>query len=89
MYLPALTAHPDAEVVGVCGRRAAKAQALATHWAIPWVTTNSDDGLTILDLADLAAPVVNFIQDRKGQAVEGGILLSGHWNFSSAVGSSQ
>lgn len=42
MYLPALAAHPDAEVVGICGRTAATAQALAAEWAIPWVSTDSD-----------------------------------------------
>ena len=45
MYLPALRAHPDAEVVGVCGRTAAKAQALAAEWAIPWASTDTDEFL--------------------------------------------
>ena len=45
MYLPALAAHPDAEVVGVCGRTAATAEALAARWAIPWVSTGSDEFL--------------------------------------------
>ncbi len=45
MYLPALSAHPDAELAGVCGRTAATAQALANQWAIPWVSTNSDEFL--------------------------------------------
>jgi YVTN family beta-propeller protein len=34
------------------------------------VTTNSDDGLTILDLSDVAAPVVNLIQDHRGQEAQ-------------------
>ena len=42
MYLPALAAHPDADVVGVCGRTAANAEALANKWAIPWASTDSD-----------------------------------------------
>ena len=45
MYLPALTAHPDAELVGVCGRTATTAQALATQWAIPWASTDTDEFL--------------------------------------------
>lgn len=42
MYLPALAAHPDAAVVGVCGRTSATAHDLATRWNIPWVETDSD-----------------------------------------------
>ena len=38
MYLPALTAHPDVEIVGLCGRTPAKAEALATEWNVPWWT---------------------------------------------------
>lgn len=45
MYLPAITAHPDATVVGVCGRGAAKAEALAAAWDVPWVTVDSDEFL--------------------------------------------
>ena len=35
MYLPALAAHPDAQVVAVCGRRPEVAAALAATWNIP------------------------------------------------------
>ncbi len=39
------------------------------RWA---VTTNSDDGLTIIDMADPAAPIVNLIQSQSGP--EGKVL---------------
>ena len=35
MYLPALIAHPDAQVVAVCGRRAEAAASFANTWNIP------------------------------------------------------
>lgn len=43
MYLPAIAAHPDAEVVGLCGRRLHKAEALAASWNIPWATDDVDE----------------------------------------------
>ncbi|MGB3736634.1 MAG: Gfo/Idh/MocA family oxidoreductase [Ilumatobacter sp.] len=43
MYLPALAAHPDAEIVGVCGRTPAKAEQLAAEWDIDWWSVDSDD----------------------------------------------
>ena len=55
MYLPALSAHPDAELVGVCGRTAATTRALATQWEIPWATTDSNE---FLDPQRLDAVVV-------------------------------
>ena len=55
MYLPALAAHPDAELVGICGRTAATTRALATQWAIPWASTDSDE---FLDPQRLDAVVV-------------------------------
>ena len=35
MFLPALTAHPGAEVVAVCGRDAGRTQAFAQRWSVP------------------------------------------------------
>ena len=42
MYLPALSAHPNVDVVGLCGRTAATANALAAEWDVPWVSVDSD-----------------------------------------------
>lgn len=43
MYLPALQNHPDAEVVAICGRDAARAQAMAAQWKIPQIYTNYEE----------------------------------------------
>ncbi len=43
MYLPALAAHPDVEIVGVCGRTASKAEQLAAEWNIGWWSIDSND----------------------------------------------
>lgn len=43
MYLPALTAHPDATVVGVAGRNLERAEAFASTWGIDFVTTSPDE----------------------------------------------
>jgi len=43
MYMPPLAAHPDAEVVAVCGRRQATTEAFATLWNIPAWFTDPDD----------------------------------------------
>ena len=43
MYLPALHAHPDVEVVGICGRTAATTEALAAEWNIDWWSIDSDE----------------------------------------------
>ena len=45
MYLPALAAHPDVEIAGLCGRTPAKAEALAADWNVPWWTVDSDEFL--------------------------------------------
>lgn len=45
MYLPALDAHPDVELVGLCGRTPATAEALAAEWKIDWWSVDSDDFL--------------------------------------------
>jgi predicted dehydrogenase len=42
MYLPAFAAHPGVDVVGLCGRNAATAEALAATWDVPWACTDSD-----------------------------------------------
>lgn len=42
MYLPALDAHPLADVVAVCGRNRERADAFAASWSIPQVFTNVD-----------------------------------------------
>lgn len=43
MYLPALTAHPDVDVVGVCGRTASTTEALAREWGIDHWSIDSDE----------------------------------------------
>lgn len=55
MYLPAFAAHSGVDVVGLCGRTAATAEALAATWDVPWVSTDSDE---FLDPARLDAVVV-------------------------------
>lgn len=55
MYLPALDAHPDVELVGLCGRTPAKAEALAKEWGIDWWSVDSDE---FLDPTRLDAVVV-------------------------------
>ena len=60
MYLPAIAAHPDAEVVGLCGRRLHKAEALAASWNIPWAVGDADE---FLDPDRLDAVVVATTND--------------------------
>ncbi len=55
MYLPALDAHPDVEIVGVCGRTPATAEALADEWNVPAWSVDSD---RFLDSEHLDAVVV-------------------------------
>jgi len=43
MYMPPLAAHPDAQVVAVCGRRQATTEAFATLWDVPAWFTDPDD----------------------------------------------
>lgn len=43
MYLPALAAHPDVEIVGICGRTATKAERLAAEWDLGWWSIDSDE----------------------------------------------
>jgi predicted dehydrogenase len=54
MYLPALTAHPDASVMAVCGRNPERTADFARQWSIPQATTEVDE---LLD-GDLDAVVV-------------------------------
>lgn len=55
MYLPGLSAHPDAEVVGVCGRNQNRADELAARWDIGWASVDSD---SFLDPRRLDAVIV-------------------------------
>ena len=55
MYLPAIAAHPGAEVVGLCGRSIEKAETLAATWDVPLVSVNPD---SFLDPDRLDAVVV-------------------------------
>jgi len=45
MYLPAFAAHSGVDVVGLCGRTRATAEALAGTWSVPWVCTDTDEFL--------------------------------------------
>ena len=60
MYLPPLAAHPDAEVVAVCGRREEPARSFSENWNIPQWFTNSDE---MLDSVDLDAVVIATAND--------------------------
>ncbi len=41
MYMPALAAHPDAEVVAVCGRQSASTEKFAAQWGIMHAFTDA------------------------------------------------
>jgi predicted dehydrogenase len=43
MYLPALTGHPGASVVAVCGRDPERTAEFAQRWEIPLATTDADE----------------------------------------------
>lgn len=43
MYLPALAAHPGAEVVGICGRDTERTRARAEQWDIGWWSVDNDE----------------------------------------------
>ena len=60
MHLPALQAHPQAEITAICGRNAANAQKMAERWDIPQVYT---DYRTMIDEGDLDAIVVSTAND--------------------------
>ena len=55
MFLPALTAHPDAEVVAVCGRDIDRAQTFAQRWSVPTVYSDSE---ALLDHRGLDAVLI-------------------------------
>ncbi len=60
MYLQPLTNHPDAEVVGVCGRRPGPAEEFARRWDIPaWFT----DPTEMLDTVAADAVVIATAND--------------------------
>lgn len=60
MYLPPLAAHPEAEVVAVCGRRQESTEAFATSWSIPnWFT----DPAEMLRTVELDAVVIATAND--------------------------
>lgn len=55
MYLPPLDAHPDCEVVAICGRRAEPAESFAANWNIPeWFT----DPQEMLEQVEMDAVVI-------------------------------
>jgi predicted dehydrogenase len=60
MYLPPLDAHPDCEVVAVCGRRPEPAKSFSENWNIPhWFT----DPAEMLDQVELDAVVIATTND--------------------------
>ncbi len=60
MYLPPLDAHPLAEIVAICGRRAEPTDAIAKTWNIPGRFT---DPAEMLQTAELDAVVVATAND--------------------------
>jgi len=60
MYLPPLTQHPDAEVVAVCGRRAAVADEFADRWNVP---NRFTDHTALFDSGLIDAVVVSTSND--------------------------
>ena len=55
MYLPALSPHPLADVVAVCGRNRERADAFAARWQIPQVYTDVD---ALINSGEIEALVV-------------------------------
>ncbi len=55
MFLPALAAHPGAEVLAVCGRNAERARAFARRWSVPAAYTDTD---ALLDHRGLDAVLI-------------------------------
>jgi len=60
MHLPALTSHPQAQVVAICGRKRERAQPLAEKFAIPQIYT---DYRQMFDEARLDAVVISTPDD--------------------------
>ncbi len=60
MYLPPLDAHPDCDVVAVCGRREEPAKSFSENWNIPqWFT----DPTEMFDAVELDAVVIATAND--------------------------
>lgn len=60
MHLPALAAHPNAEINAICGRNVENAQTMADRWNIPQVYTDYN---TMIDDANLDAIVISTAND--------------------------
>ncbi len=50
MHLPALTSHPDVEIVGICARTSSSTRAMAERWNIPHWFTDPAEMLATLEL---------------------------------------
>lgn len=59
MYLPPLDAHPEAEVVALCGRRPEPAAEMAKKWSVPHWFTDPDEMLASCDLDGVVIATAN------------------------------
>lgn len=59
MYLPALTNHPQAKVVAVCGRDEERAKAFAARWQVPQVYTDYNKLIENGDVEALIVATIN------------------------------
>ena len=59
MYCPPITAHPQAELVAVCGRREAAAEALAKSWSVPQWYTDPNEMLSKAQLDGVVVATAN------------------------------
>lgn len=59
MYLPPLTAHPECEVVAVCGRRLAPAEDLAKTWGVPAFFADPEEMFATADLDAVVIATAN------------------------------
>ena len=73
---------------GCCSTAWAYANVAIHHWMLALYEERAQRDVWDANPDAYIASGIAFPQGR-GQVVDGGILLSGHWNFSSAVGSSQ
>ena len=73
---------------GCCSTAWAFANVAIHHWMLALYEERAQREVWDANPDAYIASGIAFPQGR-GQVVDGGILLSGHWNFSSAVGSSQ
>src|SRR5689334_8856140 len=60
MYLPALTKHPQAEIIAVCGRSPERTKTFAERWNVPKYYT---DYRAMLDAGGLDALVIATTND--------------------------